>query len=130
MFSEKELNLEESILREQVAALSLEQQQHYRQLVDQARKNANTYGKLNLLCLIGVHHFYLQRWPRGGLNLVSTLGAVYLLSTASSPLIGLSVLVANIIIEVPQMLNIEHIVHAHNIRAMQQSLDRVRNSLP
>lgn len=130
MFSEKELNLEESVLREQVASLPPVLQDQFQQLVGASRKSASTYANLNLLCLLGVHHFYLQRWLRGSLNFVSTVGAIYLLFSASSPIIGISVLLANIIIEIPQLLNIRHIVHAHNIRIMQQSLDAVRNSLP
>lgn len=130
MFSEKELNLEESVLREQVIALPHVSQEQFQDLMASSRKSADVYGRLNLLCLLGVHHFYLQRWLRGGLNLLSSIAAIYLLFATSSPAIGLSVLLANIIIEIPQLLNIKHIVHAYNIRVMQQSLDRIRNSLP
>ncbi|MDX1491889.1 MAG: hypothetical protein R3332_11420 [Pseudohongiellaceae bacterium] len=130
MFSEKELNLEESVIREQVNELPDAARQEYQALINAGQKSPSTYGKLNILCLLGSHHFYLKRWLRGSISLSTTCIALYLLFSMNSPTIAASILLANFIVEIPQMLNIAHIVHAYNIRVMQQSLDRVRNSLP
>src|SRR5699024_7734368 len=81
MFSEKELNLEQSDMRQQIAALSSSQQEHYHRLEATALKNTTTYAMLNWLFPLGAHHFYLRRWLRGTINLALTLIALYLLVT-------------------------------------------------
>ncbi|OGT73708.1 MAG: hypothetical protein A3H44_09320 [Gammaproteobacteria bacterium RIFCSPLOWO2_02_FULL_57_10] len=130
MFSEKELNLEETDLREQVALLSESQQQEYARLEKAALKSPGTYALLNWLFLLGAHHFYLHRWVRGVINLVLTLASLYLLVVEDSRTTGGALLLAVAIIEIPQLLNYEHLVHAFNIRTMRHCLRRAGKSLP
>jgi|SRR5690606_26472900 len=130
MFSEKELNLEESDLRQQIAGLDAPAQERYHQLAAASLKSPATYALLNWLFLLGVHHFYLHRWLRGLSNLTLTAVALYLLITQDARTYAGILLLAVAIIEVPQLLNYEHIVHAFNIRAMRTCLKRAQKHLP
>ncbi len=125
MFSEKELNLEETELRDRVRNLPVAQRTRYDELERHLLKDPGTYLKLNWLFLFGAHHFYLRRWLRGVLNLTLTLAALYLIVYLDNPVYGVLVLLALFIIEIPQLLNARHLVHAFNIRAMRRCLKRV-----
>lgn len=128
MFSEKELNLDETELREQVALLSEAQQESYRHCEQAAFKRPTTYAALNTLFFLGVPHFYLRRWLRGLINLsVGVTAASFLLG--GQVLYGFAVLLALAIVEIPQLLNYEHLVHAYNNNSMRQCLIRARKSL-
>lgn len=130
MFSAKELNLEESELRQQIALLTLQQRDLYLQMEKIALKKTTVYGALNCLFMFGAHHFYLRRWVRGALNLILTVVGLYLLSFLGERVYGVSLLLAVAIIEIPQMINAELLVHAYNIRAMRECLSRAGKSLP
>lgn len=128
MFSEKELNLDETDLREQVSLLSEEQREAYFHCEQTAFKRPTTYAALNTLFFLGAHHFYLGRWLRGLVNLALGITALTLL-LGGQVLYGLAVLLALAIVEIPQLLNYEHLVHAYNNNSMRQCLIRVKKSL-
>lgn len=128
MFSEKELNLEETELREQVSLLSQEEMTRYLALEQSVFKRPGTYAVLNSLFFLGAHHFYLRRWLRGLINLILGITALSLV-LGTALLYGAVILLAMAIVEIPQLLNYEHLVHAYNNRAMRQCLQRARKSL-
>ena len=128
MFSEKELNLEETDLREQIALLSEQERALYETLETNAFKQPGTYALLNALFFVGAHHFYLQRWLRGLLSIVLGLIAVFLL-LGTALVYGAILLLAMAIIEIPQLLNYRHLVHAYNNNAMRRCLREARKSL-
>ena len=128
MFSEKELNLDETDLREQVALLSEEQREAYRHCEQAALKRPATYAALNTLFFLGAHHFYLRRWLRGLVNLALGATAASLL-LGGQVLYGFAVLLAMAIVEIPQLLNYEHLVHSYNNNSMRQCLIRAKKSL-
>lgn len=128
MFSEKELNLDETELREQVAMLSEEQRAAYQQCEQAAIKRPTTYAALNTLFFLGAQHFYLQRWMRGSISLALGLTVAYLLLNGQI-LYGFAVLLALAIVDIPQLLNYDHLVHARNNNSMRQCLIRVKKSL-
>jgi len=130
MFSEKELNLEETELREQVSLLTPAQHEIYLQMEQSLRKHPGTYATLNWFFLLGLHHFYLRRWPRGIIDLLLSSIALYILFTTDSPAYGGALLLAVAIIEVPQLLNYEHLVHSHNNQMMRRCLRRIPKSAP
>ncbi len=127
MFSEKELNLEETELRDRVRNLPGAQRTRYDELERHLLKNPDIYLNLNWLFPFGAHHFYLRRWLRGVLNLTLTLAALYLIVNLDNPVYGILVLLALFIIEIPQLLNANHLVHAFNIRVMHRCLRRAAN---
>jgi len=128
MFSEKELNLDETELRVQVSLLSEAQRQAYLLCEQSAFKSPTTYAVLNSLFFLGAHHFYLRRWLRGLINLVIGITAASLLVNGEV-LYGCAVLLALAIVEIPQLLNYEHLVHSRNNNSMRQCLIRVQKSL-
>lgn len=128
MFSEKELNLEETELRDRVRNLPDAQRARYDELERHLLKAPGTYLKLNWLFPAGAHHFYLRRWLRGALNLTLTLAALYLIVNLDNPVYGILVLFALFIIEIPQLLNARHLVHAFNIRVMRRCLKRAAST--
>ncbi len=125
MFSEKALNLEENELREQVRNLEPELRQQYLMLESRWLRSARTYRLLNWLFPLGINHFYLHRWLRGGLNLLLTLAAVYLLANSPDIFHGLLVLLSLLLIEIPQLINSRHLVHSRNNEIRQQCINRV-----
>lgn len=130
MFSEKELNLEESDLRQQIAGLDAPAQERYHLFASDSLKSPATYALLNWFFLLGAHHFYLHRWVRGLINLTLTAAALYLLITQDARTYAGILFLAVAIIEVPQLLNYELIVHAFNNRAMRACLRRAKKHLP
>ncbi len=128
MFSAKELNLEETELREQVALLEVGAREECARLERATRRHPRVYASLNLLFFLGAQHFYLRRWARGSITLVAGLAALALLLTGEL-LYGSGLLLAMGIIEIPQLLNYELIVHAFNNRSLRRNLQHVRKSL-
>ena len=128
MFYAKELNLEETELREQVALLDEHARLQFARLEQGTRRNPMVYLCLNLLFFLGAQHFYLRRWGRGTLTLLAGLTALVLLASGEV-LYGSGLLVAMGIIEIPQLLNCELIVHAFNNRGLRMNLQQVRKSL-
>ncbi len=127
MFSAKELNLEETELREQVALLDELKRAECARREQLERRRPAVYLGLNLLFFVGAQHFYLRRWARGTLTLLVGLGALALLRWGD-PWYGAGLLVAMGIIEIPQLLNYELIVHAFNNRRLRQTLQQLHNS--
>jgi TM2 domain-containing membrane protein YozV len=128
MFSAKELNLEETELREQAALLDEPARAQFGLLELRTRRSPVVYMSLNLLFFLGAQHFYLRRWGRGTVTLLAGLTALGLLASGES-LYGGGLLVAMAIIEIPQLLNYELIVHAFNNRSLRLNLQQVRKSL-
>lgn len=126
MFSEKELNLEEHELREQVRILPALQRNHYLKLESARLKSPDRYLLLNRLFPLGLHHFYLHRWGRGIVNAGLTAAGLTLLLATSQVLYGLMLLTAMVFIEIPQLLNARHLVHSQNNRIMARCLARAQ----
>lgn len=131
MFSQKELNLEEHLLREQIRQLSPAELARYDQCEIPRLKQPDVYLVLNLLFPFGVHHFYLQRWGRGVLNLLLTLASIMSASGVNpwevrNLLLALMLLLAMIIIDLPQLINARLLVHSRNNRIMQFCLSDVK----
>lgn len=126
MFSEQELNLEEHELRALIRALPAAEKQYYYQLELASLKDPARYLKLNWLFPLGLHHFYLRRWGRGAFNLGLTLLGLTLLAGAGMVLYGSMILMAVVLIELPQLLNARHLVHSQNNRIMEQCFKRTQ----
>jgi len=126
MFSEKELNLQESELREQIRALSPAQLSVYHRLEADELKNSSRYLQLNWLFPLGVHHYYLERWLRGSLNLLLTLAGSWLVLATGLIWYGILMLVAVVLIEIPQLLNARLLVRNRNNQIMQACLLEAR----
>lgn len=126
MFSEKELNLEEHELREQIRSLPDNQRQYYMTLESAGLKSPDRYLLLNRLFPLGLHHFYLGRWGRGVVNGGLTAIGLTLLLGTDQLVYGLMLLAAMVFIEIPQLLNARHLVHSRNNRIMARCLARAQ----
>lgn len=126
MFSEKELNLEEHELREQIRSLHDSQRQYYLTLERAKLKSPDRYLLLNRLFPSGLHHFYLGRWGRGIVNSGLTVAGLALLLVTDQVVYGLMLLTAMVFIEIPQLLNARHLVHSRNNRIMARCLARAQ----
>lgn len=130
MFSEKELNLEEHELRESIRALPASQRRRYDLLEARLLKRPSTYLRLNIAFPLGLHHFYLGRLFRGLINLSLTLTALFLLLYTEFVAYGWMVLLATILLDIPQLMNARLLVHSRNNQIMAECLKRVSHAGP
>lgn len=122
------LRLEENKLREQVAALSVEQKRKYYAQELKHIKDPDTYAALNWIFVMGLHHFYLGKWLRGLINLILMLVGAVLYFSGMFTLIG-AVLVAFVfIIELPQLFNSEKIIYQYNNQLMRNILKQFKHN--
>lgn len=128
MFSEKELNLEETELRERVRNLPDSQRRRYLAMEQARLRSSDTYRLLNWFFLLGLNHFYLHRWLRGGINLLASVLAFYLWFFTEMRGYPALILVALVLIEIPQTLNARHLVHHFNNRVMYNCLRSATNA--
>lgn len=132
MFSQKELNLEEHQLRERIHTLTEDERARYHQLEIPRLRQASTYLWLNALFPFGAHHLYLGRWGRALLSVTLTLAAL-LTALGRAPwepqtnlLLASMLILAMVIIEVPQLMNARLLVQSHNNRVMAYCLQQCR----
>ncbi|KMV30991.1 hypothetical protein L4D00_15100 [Photobacterium swingsii] len=119
------LKQQEDNLRGQVRQLTDAQRKQYYQLeVDQV-KDPDTFAVLNWFFVAGLHHFYLGKFVRGGVNLSLFLLSILLLVIYPNHWVGYSVLIGILVIELPQLLNSQNIVHHHNNQIMTKCLAKV-----
>ncbi|WP_318247346.1 TM2 domain-containing protein [Idiomarina abyssalis] len=123
--SSEQLRDEEEALRNQIRELNAEQRKHYYRLEGQRIKDPDTYAALNWFFLAGLHHFYLGNTQRGGINLgVSLLGLALL---AFLSIVGVVILIAIAVIELPQLFKSQQIVHAYNNNVMRELIHQVKS---
>lgn len=130
MFSEKELNLQESELRDRVRNLPDEQRKRYLELEGRQLRSLSVYKRLNALFFLGLNHFYLERWLRGVINLLATAVAIYLYLFNEMRGYPVLILLGIVFIEIPQTINARHLVHSVNNRIMEHCLARVGDRGP
>ena len=124
MFSEKELNLEEHELRDSIRALPANQRRRYDLLEARLLKRPSTYLRLNIAFPLGLHHFYLGRLFRGLINLTLTLTALFLSLNTEFTAYGWMVLLATVLLDIPQLMNARLLVHSRNNQIMADCLRR------
>lgn len=134
MFSQKELDIEEHQLREQIRALTPVQRARYDALEIPRLRLASTYLRLHILFPLGAHHLYLHRWGRAGLSMALSTAAL-LSALGLNPwggerdlLVALMLLLAIVILEVPQLMNARLLVQSCNHRIMARCLSLSRTA--
>ena len=109
---DRESEREESI-RCRVAGLSKQNQKAYYRAFGTALKDPDTYAVLNYIFVCGLHHFYLGRWVRGGVNLaVFVVGMVCLVLGVWWLGLGLILLIT--LVELPALFLSQSIVRCFN----------------
>ena len=122
------LRLEENKLREQVAALSVEQKRKYYAQELKHIKDPDTYAALNWIFVMGLHHFYLGKWLRGLINLILMLVGAVLYFSGMFTLIGAVLVTFIFIIELPQLFNSEKIIYQYNNQLMRNILKQFKHN--
>ena len=115
----------EEVLRKRVRELSDERRREFYRLFDQRVKDPDTYAALNYLFIAGLHHFYLGRWLRGGINLIVFAAGVALLALGLWPA-GVALILGITAIELYALFRAQTIAKDHNNRLMETLLERVR----
>lgn len=124
MKSLRELQQEEDILRAEVAALPDDKRKEYYLLEEQRIKDPDTYAVLNYFFLAGLHHFYLGKELKGILNAVGMLLGILFFA-----FFGWVIIVAILIIELPQLFRSQAIVQEYNNQVMRDTLDQLNRKL-
>ncbi|GGB17355.1 hypothetical protein [Agarivorans gilvus] len=127
MLNRQHLEQQQEQLRQQINRLSAEQRKQFYQAWEKQVKDPDSYAVLNYLLLAGLHHFYLHKWLRGAVNLLVSLVALLLLLFGVWSL-GLCLLVAISLIELPALFRANLQVLAYNNQKMQQLLEQVQHS--
>ncbi|GAD02341.1 hypothetical protein [Agarivorans albus] len=127
MLNREQVEQRQEQLREQIALLPQEQRKHFYQLWQKQVKDPDSYAVLNYLLLAGLHHFYLGKWLRGAVNLVISIIAILLVALGAG-LLGLGLLVAITIVELPALFRSELVVLDYNNQQMQQLLEQVKSA--
>ncbi|GAB1623715.1 hypothetical protein AAOGI_37650 [Agarivorans albus] len=127
MLNREQVEQRQEQLREQIALLPQEQRKHFYQLWQKQVKDPDSYAVLNYLLLAGLHHFYLGKWLRGAVNLLISIIAILLVALGAG-LLGLGLLVAITIVELPALFRSELVVLDYNNQQMQQLLEQVKSA--
>ncbi|QFU25382.1 TM2 domain-containing protein [Shewanella eurypsychrophilus] len=126
MFTSKEaLAEQEEAIRLKVRQLSDEQKKHFHRLTLKSIKDPDTYAVLNWCFIAGFHHFYLGKFIRGAVNLSLLILGLILLFSIEPPWVGLGIYGLVFLLELPQLLNAQNIIHQYNNQLMQACLVEV-----
>lgn len=115
-----ELNAQEEQLRLQVNKLSTEKRKLFYQQEKQRIKDPDTYAVLNWFFAAGLHHFYLGKFQRGAVNLMLMLIGILTIYS-----FGIFLIVIVLLIELPQLLKSQQIVHQFNNQVMADILKQL-----
>lgn len=113
---------EEERLREAVRNLEPSVRAKYFKEYNRILKDPDTYAVLNWFFLAGIHHLYLGNILRGVINLlIMFLGIVLLFS---EPLVGVMLIAAVVLIEIPALFRSQIIVANQNTKAGLRLLEK------
>lgn len=115
---------EEELLRNKILLLSDENRKAFYENVEKQIKDPDTYAALNFLFLTGIHHFYLQKWLKGTINLsLFVLGLILLFGSTFSYGFGLGILLAVFILELNELFRSQIIVQDYNNKVLEKNLE-------
>ena len=124
MLFQDDVDQEEELIRQEASQLSDKERKKYFSLVKQQIKDPDTYAVLNWFFVTGLHHFYLNNWVNGGINLmVFLIGAILIL--AGIELFGILMILAIFIIELYALFRSQIIVKNYNNQVMRQAIIEV-----
>ena len=109
---------DEESIRKLVRELPDEQRLRFFKQTEQRLKDPDTYATLNYLFIAGLHHFYLQKWVRGSINLSIFLLGVMLLFTGLAVL-GVIVLIAITVVELKALFKSQQVIQEYNNKVMK-----------
>jgi len=124
MLSQEAVDQEEELIRQDVRQLSDNERKVYFSFVKKRIKDPDTYAVLNWFFVAGLHHFYLNNWMRGGINLtVFLIGAILIF--AGIEWFGVFMILGIFSIELYALFRSQIIVKNHNNQVMRQAIKEV-----
>lgn len=124
----EEVRQAEEKLREAVRELPEADRARYHREYQRCYRDPDTFAVLNWFFMAGLHHFYLGRIRRGLVNLVvMTAGLISLLVV---PLLGVVLLVAVVVLELPALFRSQVIVADHNVDIGWEILESLTSGSP
>jgi len=123
MLKQSDLDAEEERLKARVRELPDEQRRDFYRALSPRLKDPDTYAVLNWFFLAGLHHFYLQRWLRGFINLAVFVTGLVLLFHARFGL-GLALIALIIGVELWALFRAQCIVQDWNNALYRRLLQR------
>ena len=118
MKTQQTIQDDEERIRRLVRELPDEQRLQFFQQTEQRLKDPDTYATLNYLFIAGLHHFYLQKWLRGSINLSIFLLGMMLLFTGLAVL-GVIVLISITVVELKALFKSQQVIQDYNNNVME-----------
>jgi len=124
ILSQEDVDQEEELIRRDASQLSDKERKTYFGLVKKHIKDPDTYAVLNWFFVAGLHHFYLNNWTRGSINLsVFLIGAILIF--AGIEWFGVLMIVGIFSIELYALFRSQIIVKNYNNQVMRQAIKEV-----
>jgi TM2 domain-containing membrane protein YozV len=129
------LDAEQEAIDAAVAELSSLQRQQFYDRSAEAFKDPDTYSTLAYLFIAGLHHFYLQRWGRGAIDLSFNLAGFLIVGVGvvgdrvPIVLFGVGILIAMAISELTYLLRSRTIVQRYNLDRQREILGQIRGDI-
>lgn len=121
MLKREEVEMEEERLRKIASALPDDERKQFYNEVKRELRDPDTYAVLNWFFLVGLHHAYLRRWLRAGLNIaVVIMGGI--LVADQRWLLGSAMILAVVIMEIWELFRSQLIVQDWNNRIFRSVL--------
>lgn len=126
MLDKEEVQKKEEDIRVLVQELSSENRKEFYEKVENDIKDPDTYAVLNWLLLTGLHHFYLKKWLRGGINIsLFTIGLILLFTENIYFGIGIGIIAAVLIIELNELFQAQVIVQNYNNKISEKLINEL-----
>ena len=126
----EEVAQKEDELRSEISTLNEEHRKSFYKSFSNNLKDPDTYAVLNFFFITGLHHFYLGNHIQGSINLSGLLaGVILMLGGIEGPwLLGLSIIMLIILIELPALFRSQIIVKNYNNLLSEQTLKTTKNA--
>ena len=127
----EEVEQKEDELRSEISALNEEHRKSFYKSFSNNLKDPDTYAVLNFFFITGLHHFYLGNHIQGAINLSGLLaGVILMLGGIDGPwVLGLSIIILIILIELPALFRSQIIVKNYNNLLSEQTLKTTKNAV-
>jgi TM2 domain-containing membrane protein YozV len=128
------IDREQELLDAAVAELPPHQRQLFYERSTEAFKDPDTYATLAYAFIAGLHHFYLNRWDRGLLDISFNLGGLALIvygvvrDQMSSVLLGVGIVAAIAISELSYLFRSQQIVKRYNLDRQREILAAIQGA--
>lgn len=126
------LDREQEALDAAVAELTAAEREVYYERTTAAYKDPDTYATLAYMFIAGLHHFYLNRWGRGLVDLSINVGGFLLIGygviadNIATVGIGVAIVVAIGISELSYLFRSQSVVKRYNLDRQREILASIR----